>query len=142
APGGKKGRGQACKHSKEMYIARPGSDNIMPEIIRVPPTALSKFEEYSFLLLGKQLFLHGVVTEFGLVREQNKGGLPYSRLSFRPVAALTTDAMQRFEDYTGYMRELWKHVAQVEQKLVDVQPAPQQVDAGAPAPAAQEGKAF
>jgi hypothetical protein len=124
---GVKKKGQACKHMKQFFLARPGSGNILPEVLNAPPTAISQFTLYTLNLLGQVLKLNGVVTEFRLERAKS-GNLEYSRIAFRPVAVLAPEARERFLTYARGIGVIWQR-ANAKSLITNIQPQPAQLPA-------------
>ena len=116
-----KGKGQACKHMKQFFLARPGSGNWLPEVLNIPPTALTPYGDYVLSLYGETLLPNWVVTEFRLERAPNStGNLTFSKIFFRKMATLSEEVVDRFDAYAKELRPIWRHV-----DLVEVTPAPQ-----------------
>lgn len=133
---GVKKKGQACKQMKQFFLARPNTGSILPDVLLVPPTALGNFEKYSVQLLGAQQPITGVVTEFYLERALNANNVPYSRISFRRVAVLSSDADERFAAYARQIGSIWRRL-NAKSLIVDIHAAPQ-IEAPEQAEAAQQ----
>lgn len=68
APGG--GRGKACRENGELYLIRDGE--LIPSVLRVPPTSLGVWRKLMLKLAGRGLSVHSAVFSFSL--EKKAGG--------------------------------------------------------------------
>lgn len=74
-PGGKKGRGKACKESALLFLLRPGHN--LPEVVRTPPASLRAVRQYR---LNLKVPYYSCITRLSLKAEKNKDGTPYASI--------------------------------------------------------------
>lgn len=74
---GKKGRGQACKAVKLLYILMP--DDILPVVAVMAPTSIKPIRQYLIRLASRGLRASQVVTAIGLEKQKNTDGISYAK---------------------------------------------------------------
>ena len=102
----KTGRGQACKLSKQLFIARadvPG----LPEILSVPPSSLKVIRKYLISLASNGIPFYGAETKFSLVKEKNEAGNEYSKLAVGITGKFDADAVLGAKAYTEGLRPIF-----------------------------------
>lgn len=66
----KRGRGQACRSQKAVYLYREGATSVFPSMLLIPPTSLKPWRKYGVGLVGKGIkltaALHVLATEKGV----------------------------------------------------------------------------
>lgn len=91
---GERGRGQACKKVRVLFILPVGS--IVPMILVCPPTSEGAAKRYGLGLLGEfGLGVSDVVTRFTLETAANADGIKYSKVNLAYVSELTDDERVR-----------------------------------------------
>lgn len=87
-------KGKACQDKRRIAVVSPASltEDDEPEalLLRVPPDSLKALAEYATKLRRHGLQPFMVVTKLGF-----EPGLPYPKLTFTPVQAISDDAMAR-----------------------------------------------
>jgi hypothetical protein len=80
---GKEGRGQACKQTKQLFLIR--GDNLLPEVLALPPTSLKAAKQYLLLLASQRVPYYACVTELTLEKATNPQNKEYGKVAFRFV---------------------------------------------------------
>lgn len=74
----KKGRGQACKQMKVLFLLMQGQ--MLPHAVFVPPTSIQPVKKYLLRLASMGLMFCDVVTRLALEKTKNTGGITFSRI--------------------------------------------------------------
>lgn len=93
---GKDGR-QACKLSRRIFLLR--QDNMLPEIVNLPPTSLKEWRGYMTRLTTAGIPYHRVITEVSLVQDKSKNNVPFAKAQLRMVVKLDgadVETVERF----------------------------------------------
>ena len=80
---------KACKERQRLYLLREGE--IFPMLLSLPTGSLKEFSRYLMRILTKGIKSNEVVTKFSLTTATNKGGIVYTKASFKMERKLTTD---------------------------------------------------
>jgi hypothetical protein len=83
---GKKGRGQACKTIKMLYLATP--DRLLPLALALPPTSIKAAKQYMMRLVSHGRRVASVVTRISLEQDKNEDGQKFSRARFESAGML------------------------------------------------------
>ncbi len=159
---GKKGSGQACKQTKQLFIVRQESGSILPEVFNVPPTSLKTYRKFSSTLAGRLTPVTGVIVEVKynqigdfhtgplpteedraevtLSKEKSDGGQEYSQAHFAVVGVLNPDERKAVKAHASMFMPLFDHSPAIAARSENVRPglpAP-----GAPETVSQNGGAF
>lgn len=94
---GGKGRGQACKQIRRLFILR--EEDALPIIIACPPSSIGNIRKYLTRLAGKMVRFCGVVTSFKLERDKNADGIEYSKVVPTMVEKLPKEMTKKFQQY-------------------------------------------
>lgn len=86
-------RGKACREGKQIFLMR--GDELLPELLSLPPTSLKACRQYMLRLGGSGIPYYGAVTAVTLERTKNTGGIPYSEARFRFVRRLNEEETAR-----------------------------------------------
>lgn len=86
---GKEGRGQACKQTKQLFLIR--GDNLLPEVLALPPTSLKHAKQYLLLLASQRVPYYSCVTELTLEKATNPQNKDYAKVAFRFVRRIEAD---------------------------------------------------
>jgi len=70
--------GKACKTKRRIFLLMQGT--AIPVMFSLPTTSLNDFSKYIMRLVGKGKKSVHVVTKFTLKKEQNAGGITYSKV--------------------------------------------------------------
>ncbi len=77
------GRGKACKNIKRVHIILP--DQFLPFRLPLPPTSLSVFETFSYMMVSGGLESFDAVVRFSLVEDKNNDGIAYSKIKLSRI---------------------------------------------------------
>ena len=101
-----RGKGQACKQIKRIFILRPTS--MLPLVVNLPPTSLRPATRYLLRLAGSGLKYQGAVTRITLEKTKNSDGIAYSTAVFALAAKLDPGQAVAMEEYTKSIGPLLK----------------------------------
>lgn len=104
-----KGRGQACKATRQLFILRGAS--LLPEVLSLPPTSLKAAKKYMLALAGRGIPYWAAVTKIGLESDKNNDGIQYSKASFTYVGQLTGDERAKAQQYAEMLRPMVSRMA-------------------------------
>jgi hypothetical protein len=90
---GANGEGQACKQVRQLFLLR--QENVLPEIVNLPPSSLTPVREYFRRLSARALPCYSVITRIGLEKAQNPRGITYSKATFTAGEQLSPDQVER-----------------------------------------------
>jgi len=76
----KKGRGQACKAMRVMFILMPGS--FIPVMVTIPPSSLKAVQKFLLTLSGKGIPYWRAVTTLGLEKSKNQDSIDFQKITF------------------------------------------------------------
>jgi hypothetical protein len=97
-----KGRGQACKQVRSIYLLREGS--FLPTVLIVPPSSLASIKSYLFSLAAKGRVYSAVVSRFVLVADKNKDGINFARIEAKSLDSLTIEQTNQVKQYGQMIR--------------------------------------
>lgn len=98
------GAAKACKNIVRAYILVPGQ--IMPWVLNVPPSSLGAFHSYRKAMLLKAKPLYMIRTQIGLEKQESKGGITYSALTFKMLDVVDKDQKEAAKEYTSSVKGL------------------------------------
>ena len=101
-----RGRGQACKQIKRLFVLRPTS--MLPLVVNLPPTSLRPATRYLLRLAGSGLKYQGAVTRITLEKAKNPDGIAYSTAVFALAGKLDPGQATAMEEYTKSIGPLLK----------------------------------
>jgi hypothetical protein len=93
-----RGKGQACKMIKRLFLLRPSS--MLPLVVNLPPTSLRPATRYLLRLAGAGLKYQGAVTRITLAKTKNSDGIAYAVAEFALAGKLDPGQAQAMEEYT------------------------------------------
>ena len=99
-----RGKGQACKQIKRLFLLRPGS--MLPLVVTLPPTSIRPATRYLLRLAGVGLKYQAAVTRITLEKTKNSEGIAYSTAVFALAGKLDPGQSQVMEDYAKSMGPL------------------------------------
>lgn len=109
----KGGKGQACKQVRRIFLLRPKT--FLPVMLTLPPTSIKNCKQYFTRVTNAGLPYWGVVTEIGLEKTKNAGGIAYSKATFRcgtveegRLATLTAEESAKVREYATALKEVLK----------------------------------
>lgn len=82
-----RGRGQACKKMRRLFLVRPGM--VLPMVLTLPPSSLQNYRRYITKLSAAMMSFYGVVTRFELEATKNQDGIKYSEVTFSATRELS-----------------------------------------------------
>jgi hypothetical protein len=94
-----KGEGQACKLVRQLFLIR--EDNLLPEIVHLPPSSLKPVRQYFLLLASKGVPCYSVITKIGLEKSKNSQGIVYAKATLTSGGRLTPPQAQRAKEYAA-----------------------------------------
>ena len=96
---GSKGEGQACKLVRQLFLVR--EDNLLPEIVHLPPSSLKPARQYFLRLASKGVPCYSVITKIGLEKTKNAQGIVYAKAALTSGGRLTPEQTKRAKDYAA-----------------------------------------
>jgi hypothetical protein len=102
---GSQGAGIACKEMRELLVLLP--NETLPHRFSTPPPSVSKFGQYQFMLVSKQVPLWGAISKLSLERATSAGGIDYSRVRFRLGLQLRLPLQRILDPYRRRMAALF-----------------------------------
>lgn len=109
----KGGKGQACKQIRRVFLLRPKT--FLPLMLTLPPTSIKNCKQYFTRVTNAGLPYWGVVTEIGLEKTKNAGGIAYSKTTFRcattpdgKLAMLDAAESAKVREYATALKEVLK----------------------------------
>ncbi len=97
-----RGDGQACKLVRQLFFVR--EDNLLPEIVNLPPSSLKPARQYFMRLASKAVPCYSLITKIGLEKTKNAQGIVYSRATFTSGGRLTPEQAARVKEYAGMLQ--------------------------------------
>jgi hypothetical protein len=92
-----RGKGQACKQVKRVFVVPPKS--LLPMVVQLPPTSLEPCRKYVTRLGSEFLGYRDVVTRIALSKEKSGDGIAYSKAAFTMEGRLDPAQAAFFEKY-------------------------------------------
>lgn len=92
-----RGKGQACKQIKRLFLLRPNS--MLPLVVNLPPTSIKIASRYGLRLVDNGLKFQAVVTRITLDKTKNSEGIGYSTAVFTLAAKLDPAQAQAMDEY-------------------------------------------
>lgn len=102
-------RGKACREGKQIFLMR--GDEMLPELLSLPPTSLKACRQYMLRLGGSGIPYYAAITAVTLERTKNAGGVPYSEARFRFIRKLNEEETARALQYHELCKTLMERVA-------------------------------
>ena len=94
-----KGDGQACKLIRQLFLIR--EDNLLPEVVSLPPTSLKPARQYFLRLASKGVPCYSVITKLALEKTKNTQGIVYAKAALTSGGRLTPEQTQRAKEYAA-----------------------------------------
>ncbi len=104
--------GKACKTKRRIFLLLEGS--AIPVIFNLPTTSLGDFSKYIMRIVGKGKKSYQVVTKFTLKKEQNAGGITYSKVVINIDRELTDEELASIKPLTEQVKAIAQTMKQVE----------------------------
>ena len=96
---GSRGRGKACKESRELYLLREKSS--LPLVLSIPPSSIKYFHDFCIHLGMRGIKLHQAVSRFSLTFDKNADGIKFSKLKTKFLYKLPheeSENLKKFRD--------------------------------------------
>ena len=107
-----KGEGKACKEYRVVFILQRG--DILPTVLRVPPSSLDSFKSYRVGLMRKRLNISGVETSLKLDKSESASGIAYAKLNITMVGRLEPDAVARVQSFQALVTPKMERIVREE----------------------------
>jgi hypothetical protein len=107
-----KGRGQACKQMRALFILRPGS--VLPTLVTIPPSSLGEAKKFLLRLANENLHFSSVTVKLTLLEEKNPDGIKYARVAFEVGSRLAGEDLERVQAYVNSIKPSLERVRAVE----------------------------
>jgi hypothetical protein len=96
-----KGKGQACKQMRQIYMLR--EDSVLPTVITAPPTSLRAMRNFNMKLSGSLVPYYGVTVQLKLEKDKNENGIEYAKIQPKAISRLNEE---QFEQVKGIRQAL------------------------------------
>lgn len=103
-----KGRGQACKQMRLLFMVRP--TDLLPLVVACPPTSIRPVKRYFLRLASQAIPFYGVVTKVTLERTKNQDGIQYAQVVPQMVQRLDDGDMAKMKAYAESLRPAMERV--------------------------------
>lgn len=117
---GERGRGQACKQMRLLFVVRPGE--LLPVAMFLPPTSLGPIRQYFLRLSSKSKPYYSVVTAFELQKKKNAGGIEYASVVPRVVRELGAEEVVAVKEYSSAITDALNAVQLRADDVADTHP--------------------
>lgn len=120
---GSQGAGQACKQIQLLFVYR--EVGLLPDVVALPPTSLKAWRSYTIHTCTKRLrapYWH-VLTAFGLEKAQSKGGITYSKATFKSGGRLSPEQAANLDQARRRFEPMLKTVATERDDAGDAMPS-------------------
>lgn len=95
--GSGKNSAKACKETRVLYLIRQGE--LLPTIVRVPPSSLGAIRKYLLRLTSKQVRYDSVTTKLTLEKAKNAQGIDYSKIVFSRGELVPETLLEQVQAY-------------------------------------------
>ena len=89
---GADGKAKECKAKRKLFLLLEG--NALPVILTLPTTSLNDFGKFITRIVGKRKKSYQFITKFTLKKDQNAGGITYSKVVAAIDKELTDEEVQ------------------------------------------------
>lgn len=110
-----KGRGQACKQMRLLFVLRKGS--MLPLVVVAPPTSIKPLKTYFLRLAAQGRPYWSVVTRLTLQRTKNQDGIPYAQIVPQLAGVLDEQATAWMKQYSEALRPVLESVQIVQDDI-------------------------
>jgi hypothetical protein len=91
---GSKGRGKACRESRDVYVMLPNSKK--PNVLQVPPSSIKVFHDF---LLNLDICFYEALVSFKICIEKNRDSIKFAKLQPSLIARLSPDEAEFMRTY-------------------------------------------
>ena len=99
---GTKGEAPACKLVRQLFFVR--EDNLLPEIVSLPPSSIKPARQYFMRLASKAVPCYSLITKISLEKTKNTQGIVYSRATFTSGGRLNQEQTTRIKEYAAMIK--------------------------------------
>ena len=103
-----KGKGQACKQIKQLFILRQGTS--LPVKLNVPPSSLKNIRRYLINLSANGVSFYGGATQFSLTKVKNADGIDYSEIVVKLAKRFDADTVAELRGQVEMFRPIFEAV--------------------------------
>ncbi len=94
---GKKGRGQACKLQRVLYIVTP--DKFLPMVLQIPTGSYNEIKKFFLNMLSEGISYYSAIVSFGLQKTANPDNTAYYVVVPKMVRRLNSDENEFISKY-------------------------------------------
>ena len=76
-------------------------DELIPTVLRVPPSSIKELKQFLLRLAKKGLRLSHVASVLTMERDKSAGGITYSKIKFAAADALTPEQRKAIDPFTA-----------------------------------------
>lgn len=109
-----KGRGQACKQMRVLFLLRPGQT--LPTMVTIPPSSLADAKKFLLRVANGNLHYSAITVKLSLVEAKNDDGIKYAKVTFELGERLSGEDLERVQAYVSSIRPSLERVRPVEEK--------------------------
>lgn len=110
--------GQACTLNMNLFIL--AKDNLLPLVVKIPPTSYKIARKYLIGLTGKMRPYYSVSTKLALKKVQNAGGIAYAELVITTGQVLTPEETAQMKAVHENLKPMLNQV-RMENVVVDTE---------------------
>ena len=96
--------GKACKTKRRLFLLL--ENNSLPVILTLPTTSLGDYSKFITRIVGKRKKSYHFVTKFTLKKDQNAGGITYSKVVPAIERELTDEELQVILPYVSQVKAI------------------------------------
>ena len=104
--------GKACKSKRRLFLLLENSS--IPVVLSLPTTSISDYSKYILRLVGKGKKSFQVVTKFTLKKDQNAGGITYSKVVTAVDRDLTEEELNAIAPMVEQVKAMAKSMRSAE----------------------------
>lgn len=98
------GGAKPCKEMRVFFLLQP--DAYLPLAVSLPPTSIQPARKYLLRLASKGVHYRSVLTEIGLEKDKNAGGITYSKATFKVLERLSPDQVEKMHQYGEMLKPM------------------------------------
>lgn len=116
---------QGCTEYKLLFVLR--GENMVPEVIQVPPTSLVDSKKFFLGMTSKGIHFSSALIRLGLVPDK-ANGTPFFRVSFTRVEKLSPDQTAFVKQVAALWKPMFTATAQIQDDMQSPPPSSEQAD--------------
>lgn len=113
---GPNAKGQACSERMKLYMLR--GDQMIPDIVSVPPTSIKACRDFLFLLAKSGVRYYQALISITLKKAENASGVAYGELEFNFIRALKPEESPNALAWNGMMKAVAADGAESRKRLL------------------------